>query len=85
MNSLRVRSTWTATTVLRIEYTTVTPRWPSAPDTLRERRGEVPNRIRLRGARFGDAANLDLWVKEIKTLAPRCRVVTMGYFESFAP
>lgn len=34
---------------------------------------------------FGDPANLDLWVKEVKQLSPRSRVVTMKYFESFAP
>jgi L-ascorbate metabolism protein UlaG (beta-lactamase superfamily) len=34
---------------------------------------------------FGDPANLDLWVKEVKQLSPKSRVVTMKYFESFAP
>jgi L-ascorbate metabolism protein UlaG (beta-lactamase superfamily) len=35
--------------------------------------------------RFGDPANLDLWVKEAKKLSPKSRVVTLKYFESFAP
>ena len=34
---------------------------------------------------FGDPANLDLWVKEVKKIAPKSRIVTMKYFESFAP
>lgn len=36
-------------------------------------------------ALFGDPANLDLWVKEAKQLSPRSKVVTLKYFESFAP
>ncbi len=36
-------------------------------------------------ALFGDPANLDLWVKEVKQVSPKSRVVTMKYFESFAP
>ena len=34
---------------------------------------------------YGDPANLDLLVKEMKTLAPKTKIVTMKYFESFAP
>jgi L-ascorbate metabolism protein UlaG (beta-lactamase superfamily) len=34
---------------------------------------------------FGDPANLDLWVKDVKKLSPKTQVVTMKYFESFAP
>jgi hypothetical protein len=34
---------------------------------------------------FGDPANLDLWVKEVKQISPKNRVVTMKYFESYAP
>ena len=34
---------------------------------------------------YGDVANLDLWVKEAKTQSPKTRIVTMKYFESFAP
>jgi L-ascorbate metabolism protein UlaG (beta-lactamase superfamily) len=34
---------------------------------------------------FGDPANLDLWVKDVKQLSPKSQVVTMKYFESFAP
>ena len=36
-------------------------------------------------ALFGDPANLDLWVKEAKQLSPKSKVVTLKYFESFAP
>jgi L-ascorbate metabolism protein UlaG (beta-lactamase superfamily) len=38
----------------------------------------------LRGV-YGDPANLDLWVKEMKTVVPRTRIVTMKYFDSYAP
>ena len=34
---------------------------------------------------YGDPANLDLWVKEMKKLTPRTKIVTMGYFGSYAP
>ena len=34
---------------------------------------------------YGDPANLDLWVKDMKTISPKSRIVTMKYFESFAP
>jgi len=34
---------------------------------------------------YGDVANLDLWVKEAKTQSPKTKIVTMKYFESFAP
>jgi L-ascorbate metabolism protein UlaG (beta-lactamase superfamily) len=36
-------------------------------------------------ALFGDPANLDLWVKEAKQLSPKSKIVTLKYFESFAP
>jgi len=36
-------------------------------------------------ALFGDPANLDLWVKEARQLSPKSKVVTLKYFESFAP
>ena len=38
----------------------------------------------LRGI-YGDPANLDLWVKEMKTLTPKTRIVTLNYFGSYAP
>ena len=31
---------------------------------------------------YGDPANLDLWVKEMKRVTPRTRIVTMPYFGS---
>jgi L-ascorbate metabolism protein UlaG (beta-lactamase superfamily) len=34
---------------------------------------------------YGDPANLDLWVKEMKKVTPRTKIVTMPYFASFAP
>ena len=34
---------------------------------------------------YGDPANLDLWVKEMKKVTPRTKIVTMPYFGSFAP
>jgi hypothetical protein len=34
---------------------------------------------------FGDPANLDVWVKDVRKLSPKSKVVTMKYFESFAP
>jgi L-ascorbate metabolism protein UlaG (beta-lactamase superfamily) len=34
---------------------------------------------------YGDPANLDLWVKEMKKLTPRTRIVTTTYFGSIAP
>ena len=34
---------------------------------------------------YGDPANLDLWVKEMKKVTPRTRIVTMPYFGSYAP
>jgi len=34
---------------------------------------------------YGDPANLDLWVKEMKTLTPRTRIVTLAYFGTYAP
>jgi L-ascorbate metabolism protein UlaG (beta-lactamase superfamily) len=34
---------------------------------------------------FGDPANLDVWVKEVQKVSPKSKVVTLKYFESFAP
>ncbi len=34
--------------------------------------------------RFGENADLDLWVKDVKRLSPRSRVVVLKYFESYA-
>jgi L-ascorbate metabolism protein UlaG (beta-lactamase superfamily) len=34
---------------------------------------------------FGDAANMDLAVKEMKQISPTSKVVMLQYFESFAP
>ena len=34
---------------------------------------------------YGGPANLDLWVKEMKKVTPRTRIVTMPYFGSYAP
>lgn len=33
---------------------------------------------------FGDAGNLDLWVKDVKRLSPKSKVVVMKFFESYA-
>ena len=38
----------------------------------------------LRGI-YGDVANLDLWVKEMKTVSPKSRIITASYFGSYAP
>jgi L-ascorbate metabolism protein UlaG (beta-lactamase superfamily) len=38
----------------------------------------------LRGI-YGDVANLDLWVKEMKTVSPKTKIVTTKYFGSYAP
>jgi len=38
----------------------------------------------LRGI-YGDVANLDLWVKEMKTVSPKTRIITTKYFGSYAP
>jgi len=38
----------------------------------------------LRGI-YGDPANLDLWVKEAKSIAPKSTIVTLKYFGSYAP
>src|SRR6266542_5687182 len=43
---------------------------------------EPPQDLR---ALFGDPANLDLWVKDVKQTSPTSKVVTMKYFQSFAP
>jgi len=34
---------------------------------------------------FGDSASLDVWVKQVKQLSPKSKVVTMRYFDSFTP
>jgi L-ascorbate metabolism protein UlaG (beta-lactamase superfamily) len=34
---------------------------------------------------YGDVANLDLWVKEMKTVSPKTRIITTKYFGSYAP
>jgi L-ascorbate metabolism protein UlaG (beta-lactamase superfamily) len=34
---------------------------------------------------YGDPANLDLWVKEMKTLTPTTKILTLKYFGSYAP
>ena len=34
---------------------------------------------------YGDPANLDVWVKEMKKVKPRTKIVTMPYVGSFAP
>ena len=33
---------------------------------------------------FGDAGNLNLWVKDVKQHAPKSKVVTMDFFQSYA-
>ena len=38
----------------------------------------------LRGI-YGDVANLDLWVKEMKSVSPKTRIITTKYFGSYAP
>ncbi len=34
---------------------------------------------------YGDPANLDLWVKEMKTYSSQSKIVTLNYFGSYAP
>ncbi len=34
---------------------------------------------------FGDAGNLDLWVRDVKRTSPQSNVVVMKFFESYAP
>jgi L-ascorbate metabolism protein UlaG (beta-lactamase superfamily) len=34
---------------------------------------------------YGDPANLDLWVKEMRTAAPKTKIMTLKYFGSYAP
>lgn len=34
--------------------------------------------------RFGENGNVDLWVKDVKRLSPKSRVVMLKYFESYA-
>lgn len=34
---------------------------------------------------FGDSANLDLWVKEVRQVSPKSKVITLKYFETFTP
>jgi L-ascorbate metabolism protein UlaG (beta-lactamase superfamily) len=55
---------------------------PTHWDNFEKPLSEPPQDLR---ALFGDPANLDLWVKEVKQVSPKSRVVTMKYFESFAP
>jgi L-ascorbate metabolism protein UlaG (beta-lactamase superfamily) len=55
---------------------------PTHWDNFEKPFSEAPQDLR---ALFGDPANLDLWVKEVKQVSPKSRVVTMKYFESFAP
>ena len=55
---------------------------PTHWDNFEKPLSEPPQDLR---ALFGDPANLDLWVKEVKQVSPKIRVVTMKYFESFAP
>lgn len=38
----------------------------------------------LRGV-YGDPANLDLWVKEMRTVSPKTKILTLKYFGSYAP
>ncbi len=38
----------------------------------------------LRGI-YGDVANLDLWVKDMKSVSPKSRIITTKYFGSYAP
>ena len=55
---------------------------PTHWDNFEKPLSEPPQDLR---ALFGDPANLDLWVKDVKRISPKSRVVTMKYFESFAP
>jgi L-ascorbate metabolism protein UlaG (beta-lactamase superfamily) len=55
---------------------------PTHWDNFEKPLSEPPQDLR---ALFGDPANLDLWVKEVKQISPKSRVVAMKYFESFAP
>jgi len=34
---------------------------------------------------YGDPANLDLWVKEMRTVSPKTKIVTLNYFGAYAP
>ena len=34
---------------------------------------------------FGDPGNLDLWVKDLRRVAPKSKVTVLKFFESFAP
>ena len=48
--------------------------------------GDITSQTRTLAAPGAAATpNLDLWVKEMKTIAPRTRIVTMKYFDSYAP
>jgi L-ascorbate metabolism protein UlaG (beta-lactamase superfamily) len=60
------------------------PKWilPTHWDNFEAPFTEPPRDLR---DTFGDPANLDLWVKEVKKLSPKSTVVTMKYFEAFAP
>ena len=33
---------------------------------------------------FGDPANLDLWVKQVKKVSPESNVIVMDFFQSYA-
>ena len=55
---------------------------PTHWDNFEKPFSEGPQDLR---ALFGDPANLDLWVKEVKQISPKSKVVAMKYFESFAP
>jgi len=55
---------------------------PTHWDNFEKPFSEPPEDLR---SLFGDPANLDLWVKEARKLSPKSKIVTMKYFESFAP
>jgi L-ascorbate metabolism protein UlaG (beta-lactamase superfamily) len=55
---------------------------PTHWDNFEAPLSEPPQDLR---AIYGDPANLDVWVKEMKKLSPKSRIVTMKYFESYAP
>ncbi|OLB93281.1 MAG: hypothetical protein AUH30_20435 [Candidatus Rokubacteria bacterium 13_1_40CM_68_15] len=55
---------------------------PTHWDNFEKPLSEPPEDLR---ALFGDPANLDLWVKDVKKVSPKTSVVTLKYFDSFAP
>jgi L-ascorbate metabolism protein UlaG (beta-lactamase superfamily) len=55
---------------------------PTHWDNFERPYSEPPQDLR---AVFGDPANLDLWVKEVKQLSPKSQVVVLKFFESFTP